>query len=328
MSRQAYAEVWTFADPVTEFLKAAKNTEVHVYKPGTSEHATIYEQREGGSPSSNPFISQENGLILFWANTGDYDIKFHDTTVPARFGDYIVGWQSSPVNVEIEAGELSSKGEFIEWAQESGGAWLAKIKAGSVGKDRLKSALELPLSMLEPNIQQSLFSSGDIKPTARSSAPTGWLLCNGASLLRTEYASLFSAIGTAYGSADGTHFTLPNLQSTTPMGAGTGSGLTARTLGSIVGSETHTLLESEIPKHSHPASGTGGSLFTASGYAIPHQTFFNATGVGTAAEGFEQLANILGQSQGIIGNTAFQANGGGAHSIVSPSTIVNFLIKT
>lgn len=304
MSRQSYAEVWTFADPTTGFLKPALNTEVHVYKAGTSEHATIYSQREGGSPASNPFISESNGLISFWGTTGDYDIKFHDATIPARFGDYLIGWQSSPVNVEIESGELSSKGEEIEWSQEGSGAWLPKIKSGAISAAKLKSALELPLSMLSSAVQQGLFVSGDIKPTALSSAPTGWLLCDGASKLRAEYSTLFSAIGTTYGSADGTHFYLPTLQGRVPVGAGTGSGLSARTLGAASGEESHQLSLNEMPSHAHAIAVTEVGNLVASG----NQAQYVFAGPGEKVT----LAN---------GGNAF-------HNNMQPYTVVNFLIKS
>lgn len=49
-----------------------------------------------------------------------------------------------------------------------------------------------------------------------ASAPTGWLLCNGASLLRASYAALFAVIGTTFGSVDGTHFNVPDLTSIEP----------------------------------------------------------------------------------------------------------------
>lgn len=322
-SRQSYAEVWTFADPTTEFLKAAKATEVTVFKAGTSEKATIYEQREGGSPASNPFISQENGLILFWANTGDYDIKFHDTTVPARFGDFIAGWQSSPVNVEIEAGELSSKGNFIEWSQEGGGAWLPKIKNGSITTTQLASALELPLSALVPSIAQALFTSGDIKPTGRSSAPTGWLLCNGASLLRSEYGTLFSAIGTSFGSADGTHFTLPDLTGRAPIGAGTGAGLTARGLGGKYGLEVVQLLEGHLPSHQHYAGG----LYTQISVNESFQVFYDNSGSTFGASGFKAIPNWGNANNVILGYTS-PIGSYVPHENMSPVQAINFLIKT
>jgi len=43
------------------------------------------------------------------------------------------------------------------------------------------------------------------------SPPAGWLVCDGTSLLRASYPSLFAAIGTTYGAVDGTHFNLPDL---------------------------------------------------------------------------------------------------------------------
>jgi microcystin-dependent protein len=62
--------------------------------------------------------------------------------------------------------------------------------------------------------------AGAVVPYAGAAAPTGFLLCNGASVLRTTYADLFTAIGTAFGSVDGTHFTLPDMRGRTPVGVG------------------------------------------------------------------------------------------------------------
>lgn len=65
--------------------------------------------------------------------------------------------------------------------------------------------------------------AGVVLPYAGSAAPTGFLLCDGSSKLRADYADLFTAIGTTFGSVDGTHFTLPDMRSRTPVGAGTGT---------------------------------------------------------------------------------------------------------
>ena len=63
---------------------------------------------------------------------------------------------------------------------------------------------------------------GDIKMGGWSAAPTGWIFCDGASLLRAgAYAPLFAAIGTAYGTADGTHFNVPDFRGRAPYGLGT-----------------------------------------------------------------------------------------------------------
>jgi microcystin-dependent protein len=69
----------------------------------------------------------------------------------------------------------------------------------------------------------SLNPTGMVVPYAGSAAPTGWLLCDGASKLRTDYADLFTVIGTTYGNADGSHFNLPDLRGRAPIGAGTGT---------------------------------------------------------------------------------------------------------
>jgi microcystin-dependent protein len=62
---------------------------------------------------------------------------------------------------------------------------------------------------------------GAVEMYAAAAAPTGWLLCDGTSYLRADYAALFAVIGTTYGSADGTHFNVPDFRGIFPRGAGT-----------------------------------------------------------------------------------------------------------
>ena len=71
------------------------------------------------------------------------------------------------------------------------------------------------------NLQQYTQRSevGAIKPWGKSTAPDGYVLCDGASLARAgTYADLFAVIGTTYGTADGSSFNVPNLQGKTPQG--------------------------------------------------------------------------------------------------------------
>ena len=70
---------------------------------------------------------------------------------------------------------------------------------------------------------------------AAAAAPSNWVICDGSSLLRAgTYAALFAVIGTTYGSADGSHFNIPDLRGRSPIGSGTGTatGATAHALGS------------------------------------------------------------------------------------------------
>jgi microcystin-dependent protein len=114
-------------------------------------------------------------------------------------------------------------------------------------------------------------------------APKGWAFCNGQILPISQNTALFSLLGTTYGGNGQSTFALPNLQGSAPMHPGQGPGLSLHDLGETGGSETVTLLESEIPAHSHslnasksdgisrlppgqlPANGIGGIV----AYAAP-----------------------------------------------------------
>ncbi len=82
-------------------------------------------------------------------------------------------------------------------------------------------AFSLIKSTLKTYLNPYLVPSGGMIPYGGASAPTGWLMCDGASLLRADYATLFTAIGTAFGAADGTHFNVPDMRGVYPKGAGT-----------------------------------------------------------------------------------------------------------
>lgn len=144
--------------------------------------------------------------------------------------------------------------------------------------------------------------AGSVVDWAGTSAPGGWLACDGSAVSRSTYAALFSAIGTTWGVGDGsTTFNLPDLRGRATIGSGTGSGLTARTVGTQnIGAETHTLVIGEIPAHTH---------------AI---TF-------AATSGLASGANFnLSTSGGATGS----AGGGGSHNNMQPSAVVMKIIKT
>src|SRR5437879_7302584 len=82
-------------------------------------------------------------------------------------------------------------------------------------------------------------------------APKGWAFCNGQLLPLSQNTALFSLLGTTYGGDGRSTFALPNLQGSAPMHPGQGPGLSLHDLGEMSGTETVTLLESEIPAHAH-----------------------------------------------------------------------------
>src|SRR5687767_14999098 len=82
-------------------------------------------------------------------------------------------------------------------------------------------------------------------------APQGWARCDGQLLPISQNTALFSLLGTTYGGDGKSNFALPDLQGRAPMHPGQGPGLSLHDLGETGGSETVTLLESEIPAHPH-----------------------------------------------------------------------------
>ena len=91
----------------------------------------------------------------------------------------------------------------------------------------------------------------EIRMFAGNFAPTGWALCNGQLLPISQNTALFSLLGTYYGGDGKSTFALPNLQGSTPVGQGQGSGLSEYFLGQQGGSQFVTLLQSEMPVHNH-----------------------------------------------------------------------------
>lgn len=115
-----------------------------------------------------------------------------------------------------------------------------------------------PLDAVNKSYVDSFRKVGDLKWSAQQVDTTdGWLICNGRSLLRSTYADLFAILGTSFGSVDSTHFNLPDCRGRIPATIGAGPGLTARSLGETVGSETHQIAQNELP--SFNLSGTTGS---------------------------------------------------------------------
>ncbi|MBO9557899.1 MAG: phage tail protein [Caulobacter sp.] len=101
-------------------------------------------------------------------------------------------------------------------------------------------------------------------------APAGWAQCAGQILPISQNTALFSLLGTTYGGNGTSNFALPNLMGNLPLHVGRnqpGPGLQVYDLGQVGGSENVTLLQTEMPIHSHsPVSTTAnGTVTTASG---------------------------------------------------------------
>ena len=94
-------------------------------------------------------------------------------------------------------------------------------------------------------------------------APKGWALCDGQLMPISQNTALFSLLGTTYGGDGKSNFALPDLQGCAPMQAGQGPGLSLRDLGETGGEQAVTLLQTEMPVHSHGVQGSSGSSQTS-----------------------------------------------------------------
>jgi microcystin-dependent protein len=106
-------------------------------------------------------------------------------------------------------------------------------------------------------------------------APKGWAFCDGQLLPISQNTALFSLLGTTYGGNGQTNFALPNLQGNAAMHPGQGPGLSLHDLGETGGSQTVTLLQSEVPSHNHSWMG---STQVAEDRTPANEVFARATG--------------------------------------------------
>jgi microcystin-dependent protein len=191
-------------------------------------------------------------------------------------------------------------------------------------------------------INQAVIPVGTVLDFIGSQPPPGFFLCDGSAVSRTKYITLFNLIGIAYGEGDKiTTFNLPDFRGRNSIGAGSGVGLSPRPLGQKGGNETHTLMTSELPSHTHTDSGHTHGI-TDNGHSHVQQTPTNCcngnpanyfttgtgqTGYGATTNGFTQ-ASFTGITGTSAGYTSLQASGGGKpHSIVQPFLAVNKIIK-
>jgi microcystin-dependent protein len=146
-------------------------------------------------------------------------------------------------------------------------------------------------------------------------APKGWAFCNGQVLPLSQNTALFSLLGTTYGGDGKSNFALPDMQGNAPMHPGQGPGLSLHDLGESGGSDTVTLLESEIPSHPHAlnASYSDGIATQPTG-----QLFAQGVGVNIWSTGTANTA--------LAASAIAPAGGDQPHNNLQPYLTLNFCI--
>lgn len=182
---------------------------------------------------------------------------------------------------------------------------------------------------------------GFIQMYGGPAAPSGWLLCDGASYATAAYPALFAALGYAFGGA-GANFNVPDLRSRSPVGAAAAAlpGLTPRALGASGGAETVALAGAQMPVHSHGITDPGHTHVQD-----PHQHDLRVYAADPAHGHLsERVAgspapDIVGgaattdpatatNQTALTGVSVNPAGGGAAHENMHPWLALTFIIKT
>lgn len=164
--------------------------------------------------------------------------------------------------------------------------------------------------------------AGSILAWGGTAAPTNWLICDGSAVSRTTYATLYSVIGTFYGTGNGsTTFNLPNLKGKVTVGLdATDSNFNA--LGKTGGASTHTLTTDQIPLHAHQF-GADDYIVDSGNYTLIGRWAYDATS-STSGNGVHALTKNMYAGNGNTTSTV----GGQAHNNLQPYQVANYIIKT
>ena len=283
--------------------------------------ATTTTNIDGGAGGSIPYQSAAATTAMLANGTAGKVLTSAGTTLPPT-------WETPGGNL---TGDVTSVG------------LVTSIAAGAVVLADLDSAL-----------QASLVPAGTVSAFAGSTAPTGYLLCDGSAVGRIAYSALFVVIGTTYGVGDGsTTFNTPNLKGRAIMGVGVGTEITG-VLGTVQGVKEVTLSGAQSGTSAHTHTGTTGNesaghTHTFSGGTSNNSALsaFAAAGGGgcivfasVASTGFStgdanHTHSISGTTSGVSANhthsfttaASTAAAASTAHTNIQPSLPLNYIIK-
>ena len=312
---------------------------LYLIKNGTGQ-AVIFNQGTGGTVGNSRAVSVASGKsAIIFANGGGSGATVtefrpgtdDDAVITASLADSAVTTAKIADDAITNAKIADDAVNADSVADNSIGAAAINISGNGTSGQAVVSDGDGSFSYTS-----NIVPSGALMPYAGTSAPTGFLLCDGSAVSRSTYATLFSAISTTYGAGDGSStFNLPDLRGRVvagqdDMGGSSANrltdqtgGLNGDTLGDTGGSETHTLTTAQLASHTHSFSDTD----TVSPVSIPRTLIVGAAANSVNVDG-SGVRSDSGSITVSISGTTGSAGSGSAHNNVQPTIILNYIIKT
>ena len=311
---------------------------LYLIKNGTGQ-AVIFNQGTGGTVGNSRAVSVASGKsAIIFANGGGSGATVtefrpgtdDDAVITASLADSAVTTAKIADDAITNAKIADDAVNADSVADNSIGAAAINISGNGTSGQAVVSDGDGSFSYTS-----NILPYGALMPYAGTSAPTGFLLCDGSAVSRSTYATLFSAISTTYGAGDGSStFNLPDLRGRVvagqdDMGGSSANrltdqtgGLNGDTLGDTGGSETHTLTTAQLASHTHTFSDT--DTHTVS---FPRTLIVGAANNSVNVDGSGQRHDGGTLTVSISGTTS-STGSGSAHNNVQPTIILNYIIKT
>lgn len=281
--------------------------------------AQVDAKTQAGSTGAELFINPSNLRSTLF---NDYKVDtgaanaYVITPAPAITA-YAVGQMFSfkAVNANTTTSTLNVNGLGVKTIKKIDGS--TNLASGDIGAGQIVlveyDGTNFILLTIPGSISQSLAQIGAIQMYGGSSAPTGWLLCDGSAVSRTTFAALFAILSTTYGAGDTTTtFNVPDMRGRVPVGVGTGTGggasgtglpsggsaLTAVSQGTWKGEENHTMTTGELVAHSHtlpitPVPGGADTTKVSNGAAVGASPSASTNSTGSSTP-FNVIQPVMG----------------------------------
>lgn len=152
---------------------------------------------------------------------------------------------------------------------------------------------------------------GEIRMFSGNYAPQGWHFCDGSLLSISQYEVLYVLIGTTYGGDGVTNFKLPDLRGRVPLHTSNNY-----PLGQMAGTEKITLVQSQLPAHTHSANANNVAADATS--VSPEGQFWGASSITS----YQSVAPNVTMSP----RTVSSVGGNQPHNNMMPSKAVSFII--